>query len=309
MNKNSNRGVLCIVGPTASGKSGLGYWIAQQFCGEIVNFDSRQVYRDFPILSDQPGSEYTAKVPHWLYGFLDSCEKIDAAHFQSLARKAINNIQCKKRLPLLVGGTGLYLQSVLYGLDPVPEVPRETRQEILQEWNRTGREEMYLRLQEVDPEYARKVHPNDKQRVTRALEVYRASGKPFSHWHKKSSKKSPKYDFLKIGVWMDVSALTAGLEQRIEQMLKRGAVQEVKLAWEKNPREDAPAWSAIGSYELLQFILGRWGLEQAKKKWLHRTKKYAKRQLTWFKKDSQIHWVDNRDEKNLKNLISSWVAR
>ena len=298
--------VLCIVGPTASGKSNIACRVAAHFGGEIINFDSRQIYKDFPLITDQPRREYTEKIPHWLYGFLDFYEQMDAASFEREAGAIIADISSRSRLPILVGGTGLYLYSILYGLDPIPEVPLAKRQEVLQEWNQEGPEFMYKRLQEIDPEYAFKIHPNDKQRITRALEVYKASGKPFSKWHQKAGEENAKYDALKIGIWMDVPSLTSSLEQRIEYMLQNGAVEEVGKAWEKYPSEDAPGWSGIGCYEVLQYVLGRWTVEEAKKKWLRRTKKYAKRQLTWFKKEPDIQWISWSDKGSAEELITRW---
>lgn len=287
--------MLTLVGPTASGKTELAFSLASRFSGEIVNFDSRQVYKEFPLITDQPPRRYRDRVPHWLYGFLDIQSKIDACYFAKLAREVIRDIQSRNTLPILVGGSGLYLDAILYGLDPIPEVPGEIRQEVLRDWEQKGDRSMYKRLQRMDPDYASKIHPNDKQRITRALEVGQSSWRPFSEWHTKGTSKS-RYQALNIGIWLGLSVLRAKLEQRIDKMLRKGAIQEVQQAWWKSPREDAQVWSGIGCYELLQYVLGRWSLQEARRYWSKRTKKYAKRQLTWFKKQKDIVWCNNTED-------------
>jgi tRNA dimethylallyltransferase len=222
-------------------------------------------------------------------------EAIDAGRFTALARPVLEDIHSRGRVPVLVGGTGLYLKALIYGLAPIPEIPSEIRERIGAECRDRGSEALHRRLQEKDPESADRLHPRDRQRIARALEVVTATGKPLTWWLRTYPCDQPRYSFVKVGLWTDLEVLTPLLKARIGKMLARGAMQEVEAAWQGCPDEHAPGWSGIGCWELLQVLLGRWSQAEAESAWVMNTRAYAKRQLTWFKKEQDVHWVQPGD--------------
>ncbi|WP_027370178.1 tRNA (adenosine(37)-N6)-dimethylallyltransferase MiaA [Desulfovermiculus halophilus] len=287
--------ILCLIGPTGTGKSSLALQIAERAGAEIVNCDSRQVYADFPCITAQPSDRDRSRCAHHLYGFLPTEEAIDAGRFIALARPVLEDIHSRGRLPLLVGGTGLYLKALIYGLAPIPEIPSEIRERIEAECKELGPEALHRRLQEVDPESADRLHFRDRQRIARALEVVAATGKSLTWWLRTYPCDQPRYSALKVGLWTDLEDLTPLLKARIGRMLDRGAMQEVEAAWKGCSDEHAPGWSGIGCWELLQVFLGRWSQAEAESVWVKNTRAYAKRQLTWFKKEQDVQWVQPGD--------------
>ena len=306
MERNTAR-VVCLLGPTGTGKTGAALNLAEGLDCEIINVDSRQVYRDFPIITAQPSPKDLERCPHRLYGFLPSDSRIDAGRFAELAEEAIAASLNAGRLPVLVGGTGLYVDAVLYGLAPMPEVPGEVRDQVQKEGERLGPERLHQELEKVDPGAARAIHPRDRQRVTRALEVCRASGKPISWWQQRSQKGEPKYHCLKLGLYEQLSTLEPRLWQRIERMIEAGAFREAELAWQRCPDSSAPAWSGIGCAEMLQVLHSRLSWSEAKARWFRRTRQYAKRQLTWFRKDEEIVWLPVAEAAKAVPLVRQWL--
>lgn len=300
--------VVCIVGPTGTGKTAAALGLAERFGGGVVNYDSRQVYRGVPLVTAQPTPEEQSHCPHWLYGFMEPIQAIDAGMFSHLADSAITEAAEQNLLPLLVGGTGLYLDALLYGLAAIPDVPAMVRQSIQMRYDANGGEAMHAELQTIDPEYAGRVHPNDRQRITRALEVFETTGRVLSSWHAEQ-KTQPRYNHLKIGLHMDLDELTPRLAKRIDLMLEAGAVAEMKAAYQKTPMPNAPGWSGIGCMELIEYIRDRMTLEQAKALWLKRTRAYAKRQITWFKRDAEIHWFAPDEVQAMGDLTAEFFGR
>ncbi|GAB6162827.1 tRNA (adenosine(37)-N6)-dimethylallyltransferase MiaA [Desulfothermus naphthae] len=287
--------ILCIVGATGTGKNEFGLALAKKFGGEIVNFDSRQIYKGFPIITAQPDEQEKKLCRHHLYGFLEPVKKLSAGEFADYADKKIKEISDRGNIPILIGGTGLYLKALLFGLAPIPHIPQNIREQVIREYLRDGALASYEKLKKIDPEYSKKIHPMDKQRITRALEVYRFTKKNLTWYHKNYPKDEPRYNYLKIGIFYPKEELIARLESRINKMLEKGGVEEVAKAWEKNPDVNAPVWTSIGCRELLDYIQGKCSLEEAKYKWLKNTKKYAKRQMTWFKKENDINWYEYKE--------------
>jgi tRNA dimethylallyltransferase len=300
--------VVCIVGPTGTGKTAAALGLAERFTGGVVNYDSRQVYRGVPLVTAQPTPEEQARCPHWLYGFMEPIQAIDAGMFSHLAESAIDEAGQRGLLPLLVGGTGLYLDALLYGLAAIPDVPPLVRQTIQVRYDDLGGEALHGELATLDPEYAAKIHPNDRQRITRALEVFETTGRVLSSWHAEQ-KTQPKFNHLKIGLAMDLDELTPRLARRIDMMLEAGAVAEMKAAYQKTPIPNAPGWTGIGCMELIEYIRDRLTLEQAKSLWLKRTRAYAKRQLTWFRRDKEIHWFAPGKVQAMGDLTAKFFGR
>lgn len=299
--------IVCVLGPTGTGKSKLALYLAYQFNGEIINFDSRQFYKNFPCITDQPSNEYKRQCPHWLYGIFEINEKLDAGKFKELAEHAIEKVLAKDHLPILVGGTGLYLQALLYGLAPIPNIPDSIRRQILKKFKEKGIDYLYSWLKDVDPKAADNIHKKDRQRITRALEVYKFTGKPISWWQEQYKKKQPQYNALKIGLWKDLNELISDLSIRIDRMLEQEALQEVRQVWQHYPNENVPGWTAIGCTEILQYLRGHCTLVEAKEQWLQKTRAYAKRQLTWFKKEENIIWFRPEEKEKIKNKIEKWL--
>ena len=291
------RQIIALVGATGTGKSDAGIFLANVLSGEIVNFDSRQVYKDVPIITAQPSTEEQSLCPHKLYGFLESDVVVRAGSFAERLEREIDEVLSRGSVPILVGGTGLYLKTLLCGLAPIPSVSEEIRAEVEKLFAACGGRKMHEWLQEFDSEYAAKIHPNDRQRICRAFEVFWATKIPFSEWHKRQMVNE-KFAVLQLGLWQDLAELTPRLRLRIENMFALGAYEEMERAFAKCSNEKAPAFDGIGCSELLALILGRCDEKDCRELWLKNTRAYAKRQITWFKKDKTIVWnVPNAFEK------------
>lgn len=290
-------GWICLAGATGTGKTAAALALAERFPVAVINADSRQVYRDLPIVTAQPGPEERARCPHRLYGFLDIQESISAGRFVDMARPEWEACRKEGRIPVLVGGTGLYLRALAGGLVDIPRVPREVRQGVLQDCAVFGPEALHARLATVDPVYAARIHPRDRQRICRALEVYNATGRPFSWWHGQQSSQGRK--LIIVGLRLPRAQLHERLARRIDVMLDMGALNEMERAWAKHPDGEAPGFSGIGCRELLGFLQGETTLEQARELWLFRTRAYAKRQETWFNSIPDVCWLAPGDDDGL----------
>lgn len=280
--------IICVIGPTCSGKNDLALSLCKDFPLEIINFDSRQVYADLPLITAQPLEHEKQICPHHLYGFLGLRDRVSAGRFVEKARECIIEAHGRGSIPVLVGGTGMYLRSLIYGLADIPTVPGEITSELENECHQVGVERLHHRLKSVDPVYAETITNKDRQKIIRALGVYTGTGKPFSMWHQEQNKK-PRYNVLKLGIMEKLEELTPSLEQRITRMIQEGAIEEAGSAWEKSGHDPScPAFSGIGCREIIEYIQGKTDLDQARKLWLKNTRAYAKRQLTWFRKEPDI---------------------
>jgi tRNA dimethylallyltransferase len=279
----------CIVGPTGTGKTAAALALAKVLPLSVVNADSRQVYADFPLITAQPSAEERAACPHVLYGFLRTEEKLGAGEYARLAGEALREIAARNRVPVLVGGTGLYFRALLGGLAPIPATPPEIAAAWQERCRKEGSQALHALLTERDPAYAAKIHPHDRQRITRALEVHEATGKAFSWWHDRGLPQSP-YRSRKVGIGMGLAELTPLLARRIDIMLERGALEEARAALERCSDPKAPGWSGIGCAEVYGHLTGQLTLEECRVLWFKNTRAYAKRQLTWFRADKDIRW-------------------
>ncbi|WP_457570659.1 tRNA (adenosine(37)-N6)-dimethylallyltransferase MiaA [Desulfovulcanus sp.] len=298
--------IICILGPTGTGKTDLALTLAKKVDISVINFDSRQVYKELPVVTAQPSAQEQSVCPHYLYGFLTIREKISAGEFVSLASDLIWREWKRQRLPVLVGGTGLYLRSLLYGLAPIPPVPDSVREEVKLKCEKYGPENLYRELKKIDKEYAEKIHPRDRQRITRALEVYLGTGTTVSDWHKRH-KPELKFSALKIGLSYDLDELTKRLAIRIDKMLSLGAVEEVQKAYSMYKDETLPGFSGIGCPEIIAYLKGDITFEEARKMWLKNTRAYAKRQITWFKKEDDIFWFKQEEVKLVWDKVKNWL--
>ncbi|WP_027174874.1 tRNA (adenosine(37)-N6)-dimethylallyltransferase MiaA [Desulfovibrio aminophilus] len=298
--------VLCLAGPTGTGKTGAALAAAREIPAVVVNFDSRQVYADLPIVTAQPDAEERAVCPHRLYGFLPTAESLTAAAFAELARREVREAAGAGRLPILVGGTGLYLRAILHGLAPIPPIPAEVREAVLARLRGEGAPTLHAELTRLDPEYAARIHPNDSQRNARALEVFLATGKTLTWWHHEGSEAAP-FQPLLLGLGTDVAALEPLLAARVRAMLAAGALEEVRQAFERCPDPEASGFSGIGCPELLAHLRGECGLDEAVARWIKNTRAYAKRQFTWFRAVPGLRWLTPGDDEAVLRAALEWL--
>lgn len=300
--------VICIAGPTGAGKTAAALAVAREFGAEVINTDSRQVYRDFPIVTAQPNPEERSVCPHHLYGIMGTEEKLSAGiwseHMQDLARQILS----RGSIPLLVGGTGFYFNSALHGIANIPDVEPDISAALKERCINEGSAVLHAELERIDPVYARRIHPNDRQRVVRAMEVWLSTGRTFSWWHENATEKPVCVGPL-IGIGTSLSDLTPRLDARIDIMISCGAVDEVENAMKVCADRNAPGWSGIGCAELYAFLQGELHFTEARKLWLRNTRAYAKRQITWFKARKEIEWFPLGDKEAVVRRVSSELSR
>ncbi len=300
--------LVCLVGATGTGKTAAALGLAQALGGGVVNFDSRQVYVGLEVVTAQPTPGEQRVCPHALYGYVPVSEPIRAGSFAQEILRAARAIQDQGLLPILVGGTGLYLKSLVDGLAPIPDIDPTVRTRVAEECRLLGSPALYAKLRGIDPDYAARIHPNDPQRICRALEVFEATGQTLTAWHVRTARPEG-LRVLKIGLESDLSILTPRLGRRIDLMLEQGALDEVGRAYAIQPDRLAPGFSGIGCPELLSVLLDGVDLDEAKVAWLRNTRAYAKRQLTWFRKDADIAWFLPQDVAGMISVVRKFMAR
>ncbi len=295
--------VICLAGATGTGKTAVALQLAQYFGGEIVNVDSRQVYRDFPVITAQPNSEELATVPHHFYGFLETADKLSAGSYAKLVLDVVSEITARDKVPILVGGTGLYFKALLEGIVDIPHVSADISEHYLIRCDNEGSVNLHAELQNLDPKYAAKIHPNDKQRILRALEVFVATGKNFTWWHE-NGQSEPFVQGQMLGLEIPLSILRPRLDERIEAMLANGALEEAEAALNHCSDQSAAGWSSIGCAELLAFLRQKLTFDNALELWRSNTKAYAKRQYTWFRAVKSMQWFSPEDVESIKKAIN-----
>lgn len=283
--------LIAIVGPTAVGKTSLAIRLAEDFNGEIVSADSRQIYRGMDIGTDKPTPEELARVRHHLINIVDPDQEYHAAQFQADAYTAIGDIHRRGKVPFLVGGTGQYVHAVIEGWQ-IPSVPPhpDLRQQLYAEAEKHGPEHLHRRLAAIDPEAAERIHPNNVRRVIRALEVYKATGRPISEWQ---TKQPPPYRILRIGLTMDREALYRRTDARVDRMITAGLVDEVRDLLAQGYTFELPAMSGLGYGEFEAYFQGEATLDEVVQAIKHETHRFVRHQYTWFSEDDpDIHWFD-----------------
>ncbi len=294
--------VVAIVGPTGVGKSELAVFLGEKLNGEIINFDSIQFYKELNIGTAKPEEEERKKVPHHLYDLLELDEEFNAAKFVEIADKLIEEIWRRGKLPILVGGTGLYLRALEYGLFPI-EIPKQIRERVRSEAEK-DLSSLYERLKSLDPEYAKKISPRDRVRITRALEVIYISGRPFSEFHKENPFFGKKrYNIIKIGLNLPRKKLYKKINLRVIKMIEKGWIDEVKALLEKGYSPSLKPFKAIGYKYIIQHLQGKISLDKAIRFIQRDTRHYAKRQLTWFKKETDIYWFSPEEKEKILNFL------
>lgn len=293
--------VVSIVGPTASGKTELSINLAKKFNGEIISADSMQIYKEFDIVTAKPAIADLKAVKHYLIGDLSVINEFSVSDFENFASQYITDINNRGRLPFLVGGTGLYLDSLLKNIKF--ESSKNSDENLRNELNKKENEELFEILKKIDPESSRKIHINNKKRVIRAIEFFYIAGYPISEQIENSRKNPSCYDVCKIGLnFKNRGILYEKINSRVDKMFDMGIVAEVENVRKLNPGKTAS--EAIGYKEILDYIDGNISLSQAKENLKQVTRRYAKRQLTWFRKDEKIHWIYIDEFENYQKIVS-----
>src|SRR5262245_8087419 len=275
--------IIVIGGPTASGKSWLARELARALGGVVINADSMQVYAELPILTAQPDAAAMAGVPHRLYGVMSVRETCSAARWAALAWREVDAAVAAGLAPIVAGGTGLYLQTLMRGLAPVPEIPADIRESTRALLKELGPSAFHARLAGRDPAAAARIRPSDRQRLARAWEVLEATGRPLSAWQAEGALARPGAEFLTFILDPERKSLYATIDRRFAEMVRHGALEEARALSAMALPEQLPALKALGLRELLDHLAGRIDLAEATAAAQQASRRYAKRQMTWFR--------------------------
>lgn len=286
---------ICLMGPTASGKTDLAIYLTEHFPLDIISVDSAMVYRGLNIGSAKPSAEELAKAPHRLIDVVDPLEIYSAAQFRNDALAEMAKITKAGRIPLLVGGTMMYFRALLLGLSELPAADDATRQKLEQQAEESGWEKMHQRLEQVDPEAAARIHPNDPQRIQRALEVYTVTGTAMSQLQKEQKGEPIPYQVLKLALLpSDRAVLHQRIEKRFKQMLENGLIEEVKTLQARGDlHEDLPAIRAVGYRQVWDYLNGRIDYNEMEERGVITTRQLAKRQYTWLRSEKDLITYDS----------------
>ena len=303
-----NPKLLCLLGPTAVGKTEIAIQLAQRLNAEIVSVDSRQIYRQMDIGTAKPTPEEQRAARHHLIDCVDISQPFSVADYQSLADTAIADIQNRDKRVLLVGGAGLYFRAIVDGLFEGPGADPALRKRLEGEAAQFGVDALHKRLQTCDPESADRIHPNNVVRVIRALEVYELTGTPMSELQQQWHPEKQRYSFIAFGLTMPRALLYQRIEQRVDVMLANGLIAEVESLLAAGYARDSVALQSFGYRELIAYLDGNCTYQEAISQLKQNTRRFAKRQLTWFRKDTRIEWMDRESTPDIVENILGKVA-
>lgn len=287
--------VLAVLGPTCTGKSDCAVWLAKEVGGEIVNADSMQVYRHFDIGSAKPDTTARQHVAHHLIDIVEPEEEFNGALFKEAADRAIRAVWLRNKVPIVVGGTGLYLRILFHGLFEAPQ--DALLRENLKKRFREDPAAVYEELKRVDQEYASRISPNDRVRVVRALEVYHASGMTMSRWQEGHGFGQHRYTVCKIGLRKERTVLYEKINRRVDKMLEEGWVEEVRALLAAGHNQALKPFLSIGYRDIVLYLGSVLGYAEMVDKIKRETRHYAKRQVTWFAREKDIHWFEYPEER------------
>ena len=301
---NEKHKVIVICGPTASGKTALSIELAKKINGEIVSADSMQIYKDMDIGTAKPTKQEMGEIKHYLLDFVSPEDRYSVAQYKQDAKKAIKEIINKGKTPIIVGGTGLYVDSLIYEIEyndiKLDEEYRKKLEKIAEE---QGLEELYKKAVEIDPEAMKKISQNDKKRIMRVLEIYHSTGKTKTEQEKESRKNPVEYDYRVFAINWDREILYQRINKRVDIMVEQGLIEEVKEILNKYDKFPT-AMQGLGYKEVVDYLNGVYTKEEMIEKIKLETRRYAKRQLTWFRKNKQTIWLDGtNDIQNNINII------
>jgi len=299
--------IVVICGPTAVGKTTVAIDIAQKTNGEIISADSMQIYRYMDIGTAKPTPEEQVKVPHHMIDILDPDEHFDAAQFSDQARKRIAEIHKRGAFPYVVGGTGLYIKSLIHGMFQSRSVDPAIRGRLKADVETFGSKFLHERLTDCDRESAAKLHPNDAYRIIRALETIEATGKSISEHHREHKFGKTAFHVLKIGLTMERHVLYSRINHRVDAMIQAGLLDEVQSLLQKGFSPNLKAMQSIGYRHMVDHLQARLPWDECIRTLKRDTRRYAKRQLTWFNADSEIVWKERRQIREISVLIENFL--
>jgi tRNA dimethylallyltransferase len=299
---------IIICGPTGIGKTSFAIELAKLFKGEIVGADSMQIYRHMDIGTAKPNPAERSMIRHHMVDIIDPDEPFDAETYATQALSIVMALQKQEVLPFVVGGTGLYIKSLLYGLFDTRPADQEIRIRLKQEAEKEGGAVLYERLKKVDPVTAGKVHINDTYRIVRALEVYEASGAPISDFQRRHGFQKSRLTPLKFGLYMEREQLYDRIDERVEMMIHAGLLDEVKHLRDVGYGSELKSMQSLGYRHMLDFLDGHLDWPETIRTLKRDTRRYAKRQMTWFKADREVVWVDPVVSKDVENRIRNFLS-
>ena len=289
--------VVVICGPTASGKTALSIELAKRINGEIISSDSMQIYKNMDIGTAKPSTEEMQGIKHYLLDFVEPSQRYSVAEFKKDAEKAIEEILSKGKTPIIVGGTGLYVDSLIYGIEYQEiEFDDKYRQELEKKVETEGLEKLYEEAKKIDYQAMEKISPNDKKRIMRVLEIYKSTGKTKTEQELESRKNGVKYDFKVFAINMDREKLYERINKRVDIMIEQGLIKEVENLL-MHYSEFPTAMQGLGYKEVVEYLQGEITKEEMIEKIKMETRRYAKRQITWFKKNKETMWIDGLKDK------------
>lgn len=299
--------VIVICGPTASGKTALSIELAKKINGEIVSADSMQIYKDMNIGTAKPDDDEKQGIKHYLMDYISPKQRYSVAQFKNDAEIAIEEIITKRKTPIIVGGTGLYIDSLIYGIEYNDiKIDEEYRKELEEILETQGLEVLYNKANEIDSQAMKKISPNDQKRIMRVLEIYHATGKTKTEQEEESRKNEVKYDYKVFALNMDRERLYERINKRVDKMIEKGLIQEVENLQRKY-NEFPTAIQGLGYKEVVDYLQGKYTQEEMIEKIKMESRRYAKRQLTWFRKNKETIWLDamKTKEQNVQQILEN----
>ena len=302
---NSALPVIAIMGPTASGKTGLALDIAAKVESEVISVDSALVYKGMDIGTAKPTQEEQAGVAHHLIDIIDPVQSYSVSQFVNDTNALIGDILARGKVPILAGGTMMYFNALINGISPLPKSDEKIRDEITQQAQRLGWSKLHDELRGVDPISGERIHPNDPQRITRALEVYRSTGKTLTHWQQQEGEKCP-YNIAQFAIApADRAVLHERIATRFDLMLEQGFENEVVKLYERSDlHEDLPSIRSVGYRQMWQYLDGQLSYAEMRERGIIATRQLAKRQLTWLRGWEQVTWLDTFANDNLTKITA-----
>ena len=303
---NSKKKIVIICGPTGIGKTSIAIELAKKNNAEIISADSMQIYKHMNIGTAKPTKSERQIVKHHLVDFILPTEDFDAFKFAKIAKKKVCELYVDKKKSFIVGGTGLYIKSLLYGLPKIGNVSKKS----IEMLEKKSLKSLYNELKSIDAKAIKKIHPNDKYRIIRALSVYKNNSKTLSSFQETNKFKAPLFDALKIGIKIERDILYKRINQRVDMMIEEGLVDEVKKLFSYGFKSSLKPMQSLGYRHIAKYLLGDFPLKEAINEIKKDTRRYAKRQLTWFRKDKEINWFAPSEINAMqKKIISLYYSK
>jgi len=301
--------IVVIAGATSTGKSRTALELARRFSGEIINADSVQIYSRLDIGANKPDDAAFAAARHQLYSIIPPDGEMNAGIYARLATRTIEEVVSRGKLPIITGGTGLYIRALLYGFDEIPEIPSEIRSKLKRRWDNGEARGLYEYLNGIDHATAARLKPEDKQRILRAIEVHEATGKPLSRFLGKAARENPVYDALRLCLTLPRKTVYERIEKRVDEMIESGLIDEVRGILESGYSEELKSLKSLGYREVVRFLKGEITRGQMVLEIKKTHRNYAKRQFTWFKGERGMIFLPAEDygmiEKTVENFIEN----